>query len=636
MTRRRIALVAVWTLPSVVFVALTAVVYRAYRIAPPDRLGDAERTAAMLPLRAALDDGDPPPCTLRRAGGEVAATVWLDGRALVQVDADAPELGAAIDQLALALRARMRPRALDPATRTRARIQLDILGGRAPLGGGEPVFAALAVPGIADMLPVNPGVEGVGATALGKTVYLLPYELVELKLVAAKRPSEAMPDFAVGLDLPRLTTILGTRAGRQGVIAPSSLFRFRSDAFVERAADQRPGAPLPLVRGLPPAPPVTARTLRDAALAGGHYLVDHLAPSGRYIYEHDVTTGTQTDPARGGAYSMPRHAGTTYFLAQLYRITREPWLREPIERAIAHLVDLVAAGHCGGTLPDGTAYDCVLDRGETTAQLGSTALAVVALAEYQRATGDPRYLPLAQKLVAFILFMQRADGSFRHVFDPRTKQPDDKAQQLYYSGESALALARMYEITGDPRYAAAAERALDWLVDWYDFFLGGFFYGEEHWTCIAAEAIWPAVKSEKYREFCDGYATFSRGEQPQPGDDPDLDDLAGAYNVTPFVMPYNTPSGSRTEAMISTYQLELDHGAPDPRVRAQIRLALQYLLGQQLRPDSDFAAIGDVDGGIPASAIERTIRIDYVQHVCSAMIRASQWIDDPPGGPASM
>ena len=62
---------------------------------------------------------------------------------------------------------------------------------------------------------------------------------------------------------------------------------------------------------------------------------------------------------------------------------------------------------------------------------------------------------------------------------------------------------------------------------------------------------------------------------------------------------------------------------------AQIRAALQYALGQQIRPDSDFAAAGGADGGMPGSPIERSVRIDYVQHVCSAMIRASEWIDQP-------
>jgi hypothetical protein len=187
----------------------------------------------------------------------------------------------------------------------------------------------------------------------------------------------------------------------------------------------------------------------------------------------------------------------------------------------------------------------------------------------------------------------------------------------------------MYAITGDARYSKAAERALDWLVDWYDFFLGGFFYGEEHWTCIAAEAIWPAVKNPKYQEFCDGYGAFLRAQQPEPGELPDEDDYVGAYNFTPFVPPYNTPAGSRTEAMISAYLLGVHHGDPDPAVRAQIAAALQYALGQQIRPDSDFDAAGSADGGMPGSPIERNVRIDYVQHVCSAMIRASEWIDQP-------
>ncbi len=114
--------------------------------------------------------------------------------------------------------------------------------------------------------------------------------------------------------------------------------------------------------------------------------------------------------------------------------------------------------------------------------------------------------------------MQRPDGSFRHLYDPQTKQPTTRPSSCTTPGEAALALARMYVVTQDPRYAQAAERALDWLVDWYDFFVGGFFYGEEHWTCIAAEAIWPAVQKPKYREFCNGYGAFLRQQQPEPGD----------------------------------------------------------------------------------------------------------------------
>lgn len=624
---RRLALVLVWTLPSAVFLLITAIVYGAYRIPAPERLTDAERTAVMAPLRAALLDQEPAPCNVTRPAGHVVVTLWFDGRAITRVEGEGATLGAAVDVAATALRTSGVVRAQASFAITHARLQVDVIIGRAPIGTSH-WLAGFSLPFIGDGLAVNPGIDGIGAEVAGKRALMLPHELVATKLLSTNRPAEALPDFAMGVDLGRIATIVGQRAGAKYPVPVEQLFRFRTDTFVEQPQGRRELPPLQLTRGIPPAPPLTAQSLRAAALAGGRFLVGHLAPSGRYIYEHDLNTGFKTSPT-GGAYSMPRHAGTTYFLAELYRITKEEWLREPIERAFAHLAELLSSGRCAGTLPDGQPFDCVLDRHEPVAHLGSTALTVVALAEYQRATGDTRYLPLATKFATWILYMQRPDGSFRHVFDPKTKQPDDKAELLYYSGEAALALARMHVITGDAKYAKAAERGLDWLVDWYDFFLGGFLYGEEHWTCIAAEAAWPAAKRDKYREFCDGYGAFLRLQQPHAGDHPDEDDLAGAYNFTPFVPPYNTPAGSRTEAMISAYLLGVHHGKGDPEIREQIRRTLQYALGQQIRPESAFNVVGEGLGGMPASPIDRTVRIDYVQHVCSAMIRASEWIDQP-------
>nr|HEX4313515.1 hypothetical protein [Kofleriaceae bacterium] len=628
MTRRR-ALVLLWTLPAAILVATSALTYHAFRIAPPDRLDGPARAAAIAPLRAVLDgSGAPAPATASDAPIVLVATIWSHGRAVARVDGRGDDLAAAASYAASALAADHAVRGMAPAERADARVQLDVVAGRAPLGGDSPLLDNLALPGIADMLAIQSGVDGVGTTIAGRDVLMLPHELVAQKLVSSKQPSNAMPELAMGLDLPKLEQLLAQRAGVPRGQVPG-LFRFRTDAFVEppRASRAADTTPIPLTRGIPPRPELSAAALRAAALAGGRYLVGHLAPNGRFVYEVDLATGRQSDPKLlGGNYSLPRHAGTTYFLSELYRITGEAWLREPIERALAHMISLVDQFPCHGAPPDD--FDCVLDKGERQAQLGSTALGVVALAEYQRATGDTRYAERARRLAAFLLYMQRPDGSFRHLYDPATHAPDDDAQLLYYTGESTLALARMYTVTHDERYAAAAQRGLDWSVDWYEFFLGGFFYGEEHWTCITAEALWPYAQADRYREFCDGYGAFLRDQQTAVGDLPDADDLAGAYDVTAFVPPYNTPAGSRTEAMVSAYKLDLDHGAPDPAILGQIRAALGYALGQQLRPDGDFDSVGDVDGGMPGSPVDRTVRIDYVQHVCSAMIRASEILGD--------
>ena len=641
MTRRRlIALVAVWTLPSAIFLAIAGAVYARHRLEMPPRLSADARAAAMAVLRGALDAAGKMPTTLVATpqhpelvaplpdGGPVVATVWLAGRPIVRVDGHGRTTAAAVVAAAEALRRDRTAASLEAADRARARIKVDRVVARSGLGAGGVLFDWFAFDGLAELVPLNPGNDGIGVTLDGGAEQVLvPDELIQHNLLTKRQMFKAIPDWSMGLDRDRADALLALRAqlpaGGWGA-ARRTYWRLRTDSFVERPEASRPLGPLPLERGVPPGPELTAAALREAALSGARYLVAHLSPSGRYVYEHNLATGAATD-VRSSSYSIPRHAGTTYFLAEIYRITREEFLREPIERAFGHLQELIEGGRCNRVLPDGTELECVVDRGEKIAALGSTALTVVALAEYQRATGDKRYLPLATKLTAWILYMQRPDGSFAHLYNIPKGARDEKTQQLYYSGEAALALARMHVVTGDARYAEASGRALDWLVDWYDFFLGGFLYGEEHWTCIAAEAIWPAVKRDAYREFCDGYGRFLRKQQPAPGDRPDQEDLAGAYGVTPFVMPYNTPAGSRTEAMISAYLLGQHHGGGDPEIRRQILAALRYLLRQQVRPESDWnVAAKDALGGIPGSPLDRTVRIDYVQHVCSAMIRATE------------
>jgi len=646
--RRAVALVAVWTVPSLLFLAVAWSVYGAWRIVVPAPLPAEARTAVVASLRDALDRGvvaAPAHPSLARAlahGGPVAATLYLDGQVLGRVDGYGATV--ALATAAVAEQLVVHPAAkLTADQRARARIKVDVVVGRGPIARAHPLLKLAAL---------HPGLEGLGVTTVAadgtrREHLMMPDEMFLRGLLGKKPLSKAMPEVGMGVELERADRLLAEQA-KLGPKAWAALdrryVRFRTDAFVEapievaapaRAAADRP-PPLPLYRGLPPGPSVTADTLEAAALAGARYLVAHLGPNGRYVYEQNLTTGQATDPLRGGAYSMPRHAGTTYFLAEAYRLTQASWLLEPIQRAFAHLDTLLEASACKGTLPDGARFACVADRGERRPVLGSTALTVVALAEYQRATGDTRYLDMATRLSAFILMMQRPDGSFRHVYDLTSQQASEKEMLLYFSGEAALAMARMYAVTGDERYAVSAEKALDWLVGWYDFFVGGFLYGEEHWTCIAAEALWPRVAKDRYLDFCNGLTRFWGGAQPWPGDHPDQYDLVGAHMVTPFLMPQNTPAGSHSEASLSTYLLGRHMGRPDPALRRQILATLHYLLRQQIRPDSDFAVVKAArgDGGLPGSPVDRVVRIDYVQHVCSAMLRGVELAREVPRTPA--
>ena len=619
-------MVALWTVPAATLMLWTWCVFDHYRIEVPSRLSAPARQAVVASVRAALEGREAVPpahSELARSladNGPVIVGIWHEGSLLARVTGRGVTIADAVADAAGQCATHAKLSQLPAVTRHKARIKVDIVVGRGPLARQTPLATALSV---------NPGREGLGVTLDGqREVLLLPDDLVRQRLLLGARPVRFVPDFQAGLDFERADTVLAQKAalpaGGYGAAA-RAYWRFRVDSFVERSVDGRDQAPLALTRGLPSGPPPTAVNLLAGARAGARYAIAHLADNGRYVYHVDLSTGRSSNPKRPGPYSIPRHAGVTYFLSELYRHTQERFLREPIERAFGHLDQLVRLGGCRGVLANGRSFACVTDRGRHTTDLGSTALTVVALAEYRRATQDPRYDGLASELTEWILFMQKDNGEFAHRYEITTHTRDEDTQLLYYSGEAALALARMYVVANDDRYLRAAERALDALVRGYEFFLGGFFYGEEHWTCIAAEAVWPHVKHDRYREFCSGYARFLRLQQPHRGEFGDQDDWAGSYGFTPFIVPHNTPAGSRTEAMLSAYLLTEHHGRPEEAIRRQIVAAMEYVLRQQITEESawDVAAPADGLGAMPGTVVDRQVRIDYIQHVGSAMTRTA-------------
>jgi len=125
-------------------------------------------------------------------------------------------------------------------------------------------------------------------------------------------------------------------------------------------------------------------------------------------------------------------------------------------------------------------------------------------------------------------------------------------------------------------------------------------------------------------------AQEGEGEDPAEGDyAEETDDLAGVYGVTPFVVPNNTPVGSRTEAMLSSYLLDRHHGRENQPLREQILRSMRFALRQQVRPDSEFAwpVAAQPLGAITAASTSPVVRIDYVQHICSAMMRTAAILD---------
>jgi hypothetical protein len=545
----------------------------------------------------------------RAFAGPLFATLFDRGIAVTRVEGRGKTLAEATDAAARALAAAQ----VDPEVRKRGRVKVDVVMATAPLLTWPPLLATLAV---------VPGLDGVGLEAKGAQHYLLVDDLLRDDLSAVHAPSAGM-EFTLGLDV---TTTLGRLRTEAGVDRRTRqrFFRFRADEFVE-PADHGARA-LPVTRGNTPGPRLSKEALREAALAGGHYLLGHLDANGRFDYEY----WTARDQRITSGYSVPRHAGGAWFLSQLYGATHDKAFFDGATRAIDWLEHNAPKG-CDGELR------CIGDPQADRVDTGSAALAVVALTELEHATGDQKHDGWMRGLLAFLLHMQKDDGDFCHLYEPQKQHRDEQTKMLYYSGEAAFALAKLTTLArfaADQTVTHALDRALDYLTGaQYRQFALRFYFMEDHWTCMALDAGWdslPADHRERYAKFCDQFIEFLGRTQFHAGEPVVAvqPDFLGAYGFSPLLPPHGTPVGSRSETAISTLHLQQRRGLP-PSVtevtRRQIMQGMQFLLDHQIRPDNAWL-MADPDaakGGFLMSDVARYVRIDFVQHACSAMLRAS-------------
>jgi hypothetical protein len=467
---------------------------------------------------------------------------------------------------------------------------------------------ALGWPDAALALSFVAGRDGLEATLGGRTTYVTPDELLAMQAYD-RGFAIGRSQVDLGLDVPmavaRAADHLSVSAG--DLLRDGTLRRFRS----VRSVPVAPAGAAMTAEGLTP------EGVREAAVAMGRYLVRGLDETGRFRYLVNAPTN-QTLPG----YDWPRHAGATYFVAQIAALTGDADVRFGALRAASLLRDH-ALIHCGE-------HRCIGEESARTVDLGSTALALLAFVEMARARIDEGYALLVPELTAFLRAQQRPDGELMHLYDRAEGHPVD-VQLLYYSGEAAFALGRAHALTADPRDLAAATRALAHLVGpGWSFFGSRYYWGEEHWTCQAMDELWgraPPQTLQAALDFCLGWHAYGDKLMFRPTDLPF--DADGAYGVGPLPTPHLTPAGSRAESGLATLHAAMRAGRPAVELgelERGMRRSLAMLLRHQLRSqparrDYLLADAAAVDGAMPGSEVDWQIRIDYAQHTGCALLR---------------
>ncbi|HEY1810894.1 MAG TPA: hypothetical protein VGG74_00970 [Kofleriaceae bacterium] len=345
----------------------------------------------------------------------------------------------------------------------------------------------------------------------------------------------------------------------------------------------------------PPARPARAETRLDVAIRTAAEKLRSLAqPDGSFLYEYRVRDGREI-----GGYNIVRHAGAIYALAMYEHVSPDARTRDVIARASHYLLDAVKPL----ASPAGTsAVFSMPSPGELDddAVLGGTALGVVALISADSLA--PESIPAAtlRALGNFIVYMQRADGSFFSTYTPG-EGVTNRFDSLYYPGEAILALARLaaWDKTHDPRWHDAAMRGIRFLATSR---AKATDLPSDNWALVATEELIgqggvAAGDRELLVRHAEQIVAVNTSTQIADPKNP----LYGCFTDD----GRTTPSSTHLEGLLAAAAV-----VPREHVAASIAAGIQFLLASQMP-----------DGAMPADQRRKTVRIDFIQHALSAFIR---------------
>lgn len=553
-------------------------------------LGDPQRATLVRIVRTRLMGASVPDLDDDGAPGRRLLLVSLsraDRTALV-VRGEGPTLAeAAVDAAdRLALRA-------DAGELREGRLKIDVaveVGGRESFDGEGRAAIDRSLDGL--WLP-------------GPDLLLLPEELL------ARRLSTSDGD----LQSKRLRRYL-EEGGRQPIAikdnpgrAGMPYHRVRFDSFMEVSLEVPEAAPARLYRGNRLEVEATPEHLLASVVAGAEYLLRHQRPDGNFGYNYLAKEDAYDDD-----YNLLRHAGTCYALLEVYQATGREDFLTAARRGIEALLE-----HVRGPRPEDAdaAFEAIVSPDEE-AKLGGAALAILALVEHQRATGDSRWQAQAERLARFLLFQQREDagnvGRFhsKYFYGPPDPEP---FESIYYPGEAILALARLSRLSGRPEHLEAARRGAAWLVEVRDADKSTADLPHDHWLLMALAELDELTGEARWRSHAERIARAIVEAQRLSSSHPDW--IGSFYDP-----PRSTPTATRAEALVAMVRLADRSGlSAEPYLAALRRMAV-FQLRCQLTPESAMylARPDRAVGGFRRSLTDWEIRIDYVQHNLSALL----------------
>ncbi|MFC2995984.1 poly alpha-glucosyltransferase [Acinetobacter sichuanensis] len=214
------------------------------------------------------------------------------------------------------------------------------------------------------------------------------------------------------------------------------------------------------------------------------FLYDQIQEDGRFIYGYFPAYNREIK-----SYNTVRHCTALYALLETFEVKFNneylSQIKKSMEYSIQHFYKEV----------DGKGF--MIDGGEDDLEvkLGSNATAIFMFAKYQEITKDSQYIKYAEKLAEGIMYMIDENGETTHVLNYPTLDVKEKFRIIYYDGEAALGLLRLYQLNQYKPLLDTVKLMFEHFIDKkYDKY-------HDHWLSYCTNELTMICPEEKYFKF---------------------------------------------------------------------------------------------------------------------------------------